>query len=288
MAKWEVGIQLECGGFQAGIVGAEKKIPAVFDTGQIILGLGRAYRETQDRIFLSSLERAADWLCDVQDEDGAWRKYLAPQVANKLNVYNARVAWALTMAHDLLGKERYCLVAIKNIKWSLTQQKENGWFDNNDFEENSRPLTHTIAYAVSGILEVGLYLKNDEFLNKAAKTAEALIAQQRRDGSLAGRYQENWASAVKWSCLAGDAQVSVIWLKLYKYTGENKYLDAARKMNAFLKVSQEISTKDRNLKGAIKGSYPLYGRYEPWFYPNWAAKFFIDALILEEETLCVF
>jgi len=34
------------------------------------------------------------------------------------------------------------------------------------------------------------------------------------------------------------------------------------------------------VRGAIAGSYPLWGRYLRWRYPNWAAKFFLDALLL--------
>jgi hypothetical protein len=35
-------------------------------------------------------------------------------------------------------------------------------------------------------------------------------------------------------------------------------------------------------RGGIKGSHPINGGYHPWQYPNWAAKFFADALMLEE------
>jgi hypothetical protein len=37
--------------------------------------------------------------------------------------------------------------------------------------------------------------------------------------------------------------------------------------------------------GGIKGSQPIYGRYAPLQYPNWATKFFIDALIAKERAL---
>ncbi|MGF1595582.1 MAG: hypothetical protein ACFCVK_01410 [Acidimicrobiales bacterium] len=34
------------------------------------------------------------------------------------------------------------------------------------------------------------------------------------------------------------------------------------------------------IRGAIKGSHPIWGRYAPLGYPNWATKFFLDALLL--------
>jgi hypothetical protein len=33
----------------------------------------------------------------------------------------------------------------------------------------------------------------------------------------------------------------------------------------------------------VAGSFPIWGRYAPLSYPNWAAKFFVDALLLERK-----
>ena len=47
--------------------------------------------------------------------------------------------------------------------------------------------------------------------------------------------------------------------------------------------------KNKNIKGAIKGSFPIYGDiinnkgYCRMAYLNWATKFFIDALLAEER-----
>ena len=46
---------------------------------------------------------------------------------------------------------------------------------------------------------------------------------------------------------------------------------------------QDIKTGNIGMRGGIKGAYPIYGWYAPFCYPNWAAKFFIDALMLEED-----
>ena len=37
------------------------------------------------------------------------------------------------------------------------------------------------------------------------------------------------------------------------------------------------------IKGAIPGAFPIYGWYTPFCYPNWAAKFFVDSLLLEYD-----
>src|SRR5204862_3226440 len=48
--------------------------PQVFDTGQVLLGLNRLYRETSDARYLTAGRRAGDWLVTAQDEDGSWTK----------------------------------------------------------------------------------------------------------------------------------------------------------------------------------------------------------------------
>ena len=45
---------------------------------------------------------------------------------------------------------------------------------------------------------------------------------------------------------------------------------------------QDLESADPNVRGAIKGSHPIDGEYMAWRYPNWAAKFFMDALMLLE------
>jgi hypothetical protein len=37
------------------------------------------------------------------------------------------------------------------------------------------------------------------------------------------------------------------------------------------------------MRGAVKGAFPIYGKYGSYEYPNWACKFFIDALLFEQE-----
>jgi hypothetical protein len=50
----------------------------------------------------------------------------------------------------------------------------------------------------------------------------------------------------------------------------------------FLKSLQDCTTANRNVRGALKGSHPIWGGYLFGTYPNWATKFFMDALLLEE------
>jgi hypothetical protein len=47
--------------------------------------------------------------------------------------------------------------------------------------------------------------------------------------------------------------------------------------------TQNIATSDLDVRGGIKGSHPVWGRYAFMSFPNWATKFFVDAMWLRKE-----
>jgi hypothetical protein len=185
-----------------------------------------------------------------------------------------------------LGKasedERYVQAGRKNIEFNLKLQEKNGWFRNNCLYDASQPLLHTIGYAVRGVLESGILLDNQHYIDSAAIAAENLLKLNEKAEFLPGRINRDWEGTVPWSCLTGDAQTAIIWLKLHKLTKDIRYLDGAGKVIEFLKSTQNCTAEQEGLKGGIKGSYPFGGDYGRHQVLNWATKFFIDALILEE------
>ena len=84
----------------------------------------------------------------------------------------------------------------------------------------------------------------------------------------------------KYICLTGNIQMALVWMRIYELTNDSTFLSSAFKMIDLIKNIQDIKTKNRNINGAIKGSLPIYGRYAFAKYPNWATKFFADALML--------
>lgn len=104
-------------------------------------------------------------------------------------------------------------------------------------------------------------------------------------GALAGRLDSAWQPTVDWNCLTGDAQTALVWLRLFAPTGEGKYLSAARRSNLFLRTTQDLSASDPGIRGGIKGSHPIWCEYGRLMYPNWAAKFFVDSLVLEQSLV---
>lgn len=280
MADWEIKVQLANGAVQGGDLGVEPE-PAVFNTGQVIFGWVAAYRDSANMEYADAARRAADWLLDIQDGDGAWRRYLSVRTPTAVCTYNARSAWALVLLGQTLGEDRYVAAGCRNLDWSLTQQNAQGWFDNCGFFSGEIPMLHTIAYVLEGLLEAGLLLEVERYVAAARMALEVLVKRLAEDGTLLGRYDAAWRSPVTWRCLTGEAQVALCWLRLYEATGQTQFLDSGRRVNAQLMALQDLVVENQGRAGGVKGSHPIWGGYMPFAYPNWAAKFLLDSLLAQ-------
>ena len=282
MADWECAVQMENGAVQGGTI-QDIPTPAIFNTGQVIFGWVRAFQETKEMKYLKSALKAGKYLVAQQDDDGSWRRNLSSYASSgmKFYTYNTRTAWALLLLSTISNDDSYKKAAVRNIEFALSQQLDSGWFKSNSFHEDSQPALHTIAYCIRGILESSVLLSNQTFFNCAKKASDALTKLQRSDGSLSGRFDQRWEPTVSWSCLTGDAQIAIIWGRLYQLTGDPIYLECMRKANRYLKSIQLLKTNNPDLYGGISGSAPLDGDYGRFELLNWAVKFFMDALMLE-------
>lgn len=282
VAEWLLFIQKESGGWQGGRVN-EQKPEIVFNTGQVIRGMLAAYAHTQDDRFLKAATKAGDWLCQVQSKQGYWKMHA---LMENERVYDTYVDAPLLMLSDHTRDKKYAQHAIKNLDWVVDhKQHANAWFEDcdNTIKHNDRPILHTIAYTIDGLLDSGIHLENDKYKQAALQPAIRLRDIFIRDGKLHGRYDANWAGS-EYMILTGCAQMSIVWQKLFVLTGDQQFFDAALGMNTLLANIQnrQLSGSD-NTKGAIPGSFPIWGKYEPFAFPNWATKYFADALILEQN-----
>ena len=279
MLDWLVSIQFPDGGFQGSVIGAEPVIPVTFNTGQILLGLasgteefGEAYREP--------MRRAADWLVATQDADGCWRSHRSPFTEPTDKAYETHVSWGLFEAARVEPNRKYADAAIANIRWALSLQNNNGWFRDCCLSEPEHPLTHTIGYVLRGVIEAYRFTRETEYLQASVLTADALVDALGPDGDLPGRLDANWKGTVEWTCLTGNVQIAACWFMLYEITGDSRYKESAIKANRLVRRTVRVEGQDEQ-RGAVKGSFPVFGGYCPYEYPNWAAKFLIDSLMLE-------
>jgi hypothetical protein len=283
-AQWESEIQLESGAVQGGVVG-QGRSPAVFNTGQVLLGWLAAYQETGREEFATSARRAGQYLVSVQEKDGHWRKGNSQFANSETTLYNARVAWALAEAGERLKDEEMKLAAARNLAAVLNHQHANGWFPNCCLTDPSRPLLHTLAYTTRGLLEGGRVLADERLLNSAIRIARALARSVREDGWMPGRFDRDWNGTVAWSCLTGEAQMANNWMRLFAITGDSVWLEPVPRVLAFLKKTQNTTSDIDGLRGGIKGSFPMSGDYGRFEVLNWATKYFADALMRHQQIL---
>ncbi len=81
--------------------------------------------------------------------------------------------------------------------------------------------------------------------------------------------------------------MSINWIRCAQAAGAVELRGKARAGLSFLKRRQRVSDRDPAARGAIAGSAPIWGGYSRFEFPNWAAKFFADALIMDETDQAV-
>jgi len=281
-ARWEIEVQLESGAVQGGVIG-EGRTPAIFNTGQVLFGWLAAFEATGDGRFADAARRAGDWLTSMLGPDGRWRAGESDYARKDATLYNARASWALAEAGVALGKPNYRDAAARNLRFVARSQAANGWFPNCCLSDPERPLLHTLAYTVRGLIEGGRVLQDNELIAAGAKASQALAATVRPNGFMPGRYRSDWTGSDSWSCLTGEAQMANNWMRLSLISGERRWLDQVPAVLGFLKRTQNRSSGDLGLRGGIKGSWPMGAEYSRNQILNWATKYFADALMRHEQ-----
>ena len=284
MARWETEIQMASGAVQGGpVCPADKQTPTAFNTGMVLDGWASAYQLTHDPLFLNAGRRAADWLVSDLTDEGYFRtngQFVAPDA---IKTYNSLCAWSLYRFAEFVPESSYRDAALKIIDAALRQQQANGWFANNCLSRADAPLLHTIGYTLQGTLEVGILAGRMDYVEAASRGVTPLLSQISKRGLLPGQFFADWRPASLSSCLTGSAQLAIVCYRLYAHNGQRRYFEGAEKLVNGLKPLQRLNLSNPALNGALSGSFPLFGTYMTAGYPNWATKYFLDALLLQDE-----
>jgi hypothetical protein len=282
--RWLLSLQMPTGAFPAGLHRGEAQ-PSVFNTGQILQGLVRAYSETNRPEILQSAVAAGDWLIKMQQPDGSWSGPGAYQ--GVAHTYYSMVAWALAelseraVGHPHDPGARYGPAAERNLDWVLSHFRPSGWIDGIDLRGHPNYL-HFIAYVLQGVLECGILRRRSDAIQAVQKSAWTLLRKFETHKYLPGAYEPDFKGGQHFTCLTGNAQMSCVWLRLFEVTDDLRYLNAALKMNEMLKRLIPVRGP-RGVAGGVSGSYPVWGPYQPFRYISWGCKFFADALLLEQR-----
>ncbi|MEO8714926.1 MAG: hypothetical protein ABI369_07930 [Acetobacteraceae bacterium] len=284
MLDWLVTIQLPGGGFQGGRIDQTPVVPVTFNTGQILLGLAAGVEAFGDAGYLAAMRGAARFLRDSQDADGAWRRHPTPFAKPGDKAYETHVSWGLFEAARLAPGQGYAEAGLRQVRWALTRQQPNGWFADNCLENPAAPLTHTIGYVLRGVIEAHRFQPSPDLLAAALPTADALARALDPEGRLPGRLDKDWRGTVDYVCLTGTTQIAACWMLLAAIAGRADFIEPARRANAFVRRTVKRDGA-ADVVGGVKGSFPVSGEYGRFQYLNWAAKFFIDANLMEAALL---
>src|SRR5216684_7315359 len=294
--QWLLSLQMPTGAFPGGLHGSGSEAqPSVFNTGQILHGLVRAWRESDRSDVRDAAIAAGDWLVTMQQADGSWSGPGAYQ--GTAHTYYSMVSWALAALSDQSADhrddhrddhrnndrndDRYALAAEKNCDWVLSHFRPSGWIDGINLQGHPSYL-HFIAYILQGVLECAILRRRADAIETIAESAWVLLRKFETNKYVPGAFDADFKSGRKFTCLTGNAQMSCIWLRLFEVTNDLRYLNAALKMNEMLKQLLPRSGP-RGIVGGVSGSHPVWGAYQPLRYISWGCKFFADALMLEQR-----
>jgi hypothetical protein len=273
LTAWLINTQRKDGTFPGSYGDFKNQPPRVFNNGQIVLALVDYYNHYNDSNALKAAQLSADWILKVQDDDGAWRQFTLHQLSS-----NTRTAWALIKLGQTLNENKYQNAGIRNIEYALQLQNQHDYFTENGFDENEIPTTHTIGYALRGIVGAAMELKKNTWIEAVERSYLHIVERTKSNGYLPGELDEDWKSDTAFCCLTGNCQLSVVGFLLTEQTGKQLYADTAIKLLQYVKERQLISQSPM-IHGGISGSWPVNGGYCAYDIPNWAAKFFADALM---------
>lgn len=278
MARWECALQLPSGAVRGGL---SDPAPAVLATGLVLSGWLAAAREAeregegQDAARCrDAAARAARWLVEQQDEDGAWRR------GRTASAHDVRAAWGLGLAGKALGEPAWVEAAERSARWTLSRQDRDGWFADMNLLPGEPPPLRAIALVLEGLVGLGRLLRDERFVLSAGRAATPFAEHLELGMSLAGAYDAGFTAAAGWRCLPGEAQLSLVLGRLARHTARHaSWRPLAKRLLEKLVRLQPRSGDD--VKGALAGSEPIWGAHGGLAYPGHGAKLLVDALLLE-------
>lgn len=252
---------------------------SVFNTAQILKGLCALARSRPEAVWLESATRGARWLASGVDDRGGWSAGGYRSEANPS--YYTQVAWPMLEVWSLTGDREIRDAAVRVLLEMLSRRTLLGGFRGWGFGAADTAFTHTIAYTVRGFLESARLLEDWEFygapvISGLRRLAEDAVAT---GGKLPGTYDGDWQSDSSFTCLTGNAQIALCLLLAYSKTKDELFPHAARMLVEGVISRQAIEHPIAGIRGAVPGSWPIWGRYMRGRYPNWAAKYLCDAIV---------
>lgn len=281
LGNWLLDLQGLDGWWPGGLHGAKSgRHPSIFNTAQILEGMVALAHRTGDDRWHAAAIKGANWLAKGVDADGLW------QTGNYRSGFNpsyyTQVAWPMLQVWKIAGDESVREAALRVLKRVIALKTPHGSIAGWGFDPDKPAFTHTIAYTLRGLIESAILLEDWNAFGEPCMGALERLNRKAEftHGRLPGAFFDDW-SAVDWyTCLTGNAQVSLCLLRLEQREGDLRLVNSAAKLVDYVCGRQHVQCKPALSRGAVAGSSPLWGRYMFMRYPNWAAKYHADALMM--------
>jgi len=265
-AEWLLTQQLPSGSFPALLAG--NQTPSFFNSGMIVFGLLEIDNVTPQAAIKDSMGKLATWLHSLNWEE----------TIQKAPAYFTRALWAYQLLACYLEDE-YLKAQVKTSMETICERiTEEHTLKSWGFDGKDRAFTHTIAYTWRGIFEYGRLTKQPEYIAHSTKFLTKLTSVYNRKHRLAGSYDQEWKGDYSYICTTGNAQLSYLAQEVGLYLQHKGFINLGKLLFEDIADLQHCGRIDPELKGAIAGSYPIWGAYMRFKYPNWAVKFYLDAL----------
>jgi hypothetical protein len=285
---WLCDIQLPNGAFAGLMVGHSK--PSVFNTAQILFGFAAALTNpavgnaSECADWHAAATKALDWLVLQRQPQGGWATgAYVPEYPDP--TYYTRLLWGMLQMADVLHRtDAAALVHEELMRYAkrfTPQHSVLEW----GFWPDKPAHTHTIAYTLEGFWQLAQRLQEQEVVFQTVSSIETLLHKRAQHGRLAGSYDVHWNADLRYRCVTGNVQLSSLCGRIGQKLNRSDLSAAAQSL------FDEVATAQCRLPwspvyGAIPGSVPFWGPYLRGRFPNWAAKFWVDALMqLQEKKL---
>ena len=96
---------------------------------------------------------------------------------------------------------------------------------------------------------------------------------------LPAHFTSGWKSTDRYCCVPGNAQFAALWCRFGHRDGDLPLVNTGLKMIDWLKQRQALDNVAPEIRGGLPGAWPIDAGYSIYSYVNWAAKYFVDALL---------
>nr|MBP6184935.1 hypothetical protein [Saprospiraceae bacterium] len=132
------------------------------------------------------------------------------------------------------------------------------------------------------LLESARYTQDETISSRLAATMLFLGEMIQIHRHLPGSIHPYGQGDFSFRCLTGEAQMALVFMHYGTLSKEEIWQEYAQRLMAGI---MPFWIPLKGINGGLSGSLPLWGPYMKWCFPNWAAKFYLDAYKIMKTSM---